>query len=513
MNSMSGNSGDSHRDGLEIDMDDDSDSDGDGDDLEEAITSNGGDRNRFFDAPRGTERGSGRVYAAVEVPEPDDETAPPDSGEPSEPVFLECVDTEWFWPTQRSGKSWLEVYRAAPLSVLELTSYPLPPFPDGAQPGDVAWFEFGYDYSSGRDANARVYTSLYSPGAPVKVAFHEPRNWNWAGDGPMGGNGWLTAGMKQTSQDPASRGSAHLRRLLRKLKRSAGVAVYDVGQGNCQALLDEGRHVPLMYVDFGGGVLYNLKTFPKDFRGFCFTSQPLIALSHWDWDHWSSAYRFPRALDMEWVAPSVPHKPIQQAFAADLYARGRLHVWDSSWPSELRGGSMRIERCTGRTTNDSGLAVTLYSGALRSRNCLLPGDAGYKYIPSVAAAEKFSALCMSHHGGRLHSASYPLPKRNAIAVNSSGPRNSYKHPLFATLVSHLDARWPMPAQTGFSGQRPCHVFLPWGKEPHLFHGGCHGDMCSVAIAEIAPHCASISVLAHPTPSKAKAKTAMTLVSA
>ena len=133
MNSMSGNSGDSHRDELEIDMDDDGDSDGDGDDLEEAITSNGGDRNRFFDAPRGNERGSGRVYAAVEVPEPDDETAPPGSDEPSEPVLLECVDTEWFWPTQRSGKSWLDVYRAAPLSVLELTSYPLPPFPDGAQ--------------------------------------------------------------------------------------------------------------------------------------------------------------------------------------------------------------------------------------------------------------------------------------------------------------------------------------------------------------------------------------------
>lgn len=451
-----------------------------------------GGANRFFLPPDGERRGSGRVFAAFEVPEPEGDGAPNAADDDGEPLLFECLDTNWFWNTQSGAHTWLDLYRDAPLSVLELTSFPMPPFPEGAEPGDTAWFEFGYAYSSASESNGRIYTSLYGQGDPVKVGYYEPRSLDWAGSGPMGRNGWLAGTPRFAASQAQLSDAKSFRRLLRRLGKSFGVAAYDVGQGNCQALLHENGHQPLMYVDLGGGVLFNESTFPKDHRGFCFSTTPGILLSHWDWDHWSSAYRFPRALDMEWLAPPVPHKPIQQAFAADLYTRGRLQIWDSSWPSEVRGGGVRIERCTGRTSNDSGLAVTLYSRRAGGRSCLFPGDADYRFIPSVATSERFNALCMTHHGGRLHSASYPTPKRSPAALLSSGARNTYGHPLLGTLAAHLDAGWPLPVPTGFSGQRPCHVLLPWGKLPHLFHGDCPVGECETAIVRMAPAHPSIS---------------------
>jgi hypothetical protein len=223
----------------------------------------------------------------------------------------------------------------------------------------------------------------------------------------------------------------------------------------------------------------------------------MIILSHWDWDHWSSAYRYDEALSVQWLCPPVPMKPIQQAFAADLYIRGSLILWDHTWPAELREGCVRIERCTGKTSNDSGLAVTLFAGLKSQRNCLLPGDAAYAHIPSVLSGTAFNALCMTHHGGRLHSPVYPAVKRGGASALSVGPRNTYKHPLFQTLTWHSEKGWKFPTCTGFSGQRPCHVLLPWGKQPYVFQGGCHANQCGVAIAKVIPEMNAVLRFAKP----------------
>lgn len=458
-------------------------------------------RNRFFDPPggRGDEGDGpkkGRVYAAIEVPEQDDEPNQENGpSAPDEPVLLECVDTSWFSSMQWSsnGLMWTDIYRKAPLSVLELTGYPLPPFPEGAQPGDIAWFEFGYEPAGPSSSDARIYTNLYTDGAAVRITFHEPRSMGWQGSGPMGANGWLAQAISARPDDSGSQEA--LRRLLRGIDSKGGVAVYDVGQGSCQAALESDLHLPALYVDFGGGVLTNRKTFPDEFAGFCFSRRPMVVLSHWDWDHWSSAYLDEDALSVPWLAPPVPTKPIQQAFAADLYVRGFLHLWDHTWPAEIREGAVRIERCTGRTSNDSGLAVTLHAGPRSRRNCLLPGDAAYAFIPSVLGGSSFNALCMTHHGGKLHSSVYPKAKRGGASALSAGLRNSYKHPLFHTVASHLEEGWKFPTGTGLSGQRPCHVLLPWGRQPHVFQGGCHADKCSVAIADMAPSCGRVHRLA------------------
>ena len=465
-----------------------------------------GSRNRFFEPPGdGEEPRKGRVYAAIEVPEPENDFTR-NQGQEAEPqpVMLECVDTSWFHSMQsnENGLLWTDIYQDAPLSVLELTNYPLPQFPEGAQPGDIAWYEFGYESASSTESDARHYTSLFSDGATVKISFHEPRALGWQGKGPMGSSGWLSQAIAKLPPD--FQGLEMLRKKLAAVDCSGGVAIYDVGQGACQAALDDELHLPQMYVDFGGGVLVNRKTFPDELVGFCFTRRPIIVLSHWDWDHWSSAYRQEASMSAPWFAPPVPMKPIQQAFAAELFARKSLHIWDTTWPAEIVGGPVRIERCTGRTINDSGLAVTLRRSAASTRNCLLPGDAAYACIPSVAGGASFNSLCMTHHGGRLHSTVYPKPKRGGSSTLSAGPRNSYKHPLFHTLATHLEVGWKFPIATALTGQRPSHVLVPWGSQPHAFQGGCHGHECSVAIAAVVPKYGTVLKMANAnTPRKAR----------
>jgi beta-lactamase superfamily II metal-dependent hydrolase len=206
-----------------------------------------------------------------------------------------------------------------------------------------------------------------------------------------------------------------------------------------------------------------------------------IILSHWDWDHWSSVSRFPSLLESDWIAPLPPEKPIQQALAWILLGLGRLSLWLPGQPDRYRAKNLLLERCTGKTTNDSGIAVTLLGGSRQSKRCLLPGDAGYQHIPSVLAGARFNALSMTHHGGRLHSKLVPTPRRGAIAACSVGAGNSYKHPFWETVEAHREEGWPTPIPTGFFGHRPSHVFLPWEGKPTVVAGSCgFSPECSVA---------------------------------
>jgi len=429
----------------------------------------------------------GRVYGAFEVPSLSEEGMQVDPDDIAESATFECVDMSWFHRNQRPEVEWLDVFRDAPLSILQLDSFPMPPLPPQSVPGDIVWFEFGYSPAGVGESNGRIYKNLFSEGTSVRINYYEPREpAQFPGNGPFGLKGWLdTSYVSHWGSVPRGPGP-RLQKFLAEAHESAGVAVYDVGQGSCQALIDKKLHIPLIYVDFGGGVKGNSKTFPEALRGFCLTYEPPVVLTHWDYDHWSSALRFPRALNTEWFAPMPPGMPIQRAFAAELHIRHNLYLWPEGSVPLIRGKNVLLERCTGTGTNDSGIAATFYATKLRRRNCLIPGDADYRYIPSVIAKERFNSLCLTHHGGRLHSKYYPIPKRGATSANSSGPRNSYKHPLFNSLTKHFDSGWGAPAQTGFSGQRPCHVLLPWGKQSLLFQGGCHGGECSVAPTKMAP---------------------------
>ncbi|WAG27185.1 hypothetical protein EEA47_12910 [Vibrio alginolyticus] len=194
-------------------------------------------KNKFFAPPDqedGEPRRKGRVYAAIEVPELDDGFQP----YKTEPIYLECVDTSWFHSFKESekGQHWSKLLQAAPLSVLELTSYNLPPFPEDSKPGDIAWFEFGYEPATILESDARIYTNLLSDGATVRISFHEPRPIGWEKEGRIGEIAQALAIYNSSSSD--------LKERLARISTAGGVAFYDVGQGACQAAIDDEMLIP-----------------------------------------------------------------------------------------------------------------------------------------------------------------------------------------------------------------------------------------------------------------------------
>lgn len=114
------------------------------------------------------------------------------------------------------------------------------------------------------------------------------------------------------------------------------VAIYDVGQGAATALLSHG--VPVLYFDLGGSAIGNWRSFPESLRQFCMTAKPPVVLSHWDWDHWSSALRDLRSLERPWILPiqdgSGDLGAVHSRFLAMLRAYGaNIHWWHYGTPA------------------------------------------------------------------------------------------------------------------------------------------------------------------------------------
>lgn len=256
-------------------------------------------------------------------------------------------------------------------------------------------------------------------------------------------------------------------------RRGDAVAVYDVGQGNCNAILM--HHIPQLYFDLGGGVLDHASTFPSALQSFCFTERPAIVLSHWDWDHWSSAYRDPRAFKHYWIVPRQEFGAIHAACAARIGAN--LLFWPSN-TTALGAGSIRIEKCTsrGKNRNHTGLALTVSDG---NHTILLPGDARYTAFPSGRpGAGAALSVVAPHHGADMRSAHVPptTGQPESRVAYSCGNPNRYGHPWKAVEL-HADAGWSRMLRTDArrSG-KPAHIGLEFPGRPL-------GAPCSVPCGE------------------------------
>ncbi len=277
------------------------------------------------------------------------------------------------------------------------------------------------------------------------------------------------------------------------------VAVYDVGQGNCNAICDR---TPLVYFDFGGGVLGNTHTFPAAQARWCLAHSPPVVLSHWDWDHWSSAtLRFQAALRLTWIVPrQQPLGAVHKTFAHSVSTTGRLLVWPSTLPT-LTSGQLTVLRCTGRGRNHSGLAMSVTDTSAPAFSMLLTGDARYTAIPGVNAMKNLTAVIVPHHGADMRSRVVPscaVGCPNPRAAYSFGRGNGFSHPRVVTQQSHDRAGW---RHAGISGppdlaretanrsiQGLGHVALHWHPAPPpplpCRGGGCPGGgSCDLAIQQ------------------------------
>lgn len=277
------------------------------------------------------------------------------------------------------------------------------------------------------------------------------------------------------------------------------VFVLDVGQGAANALVTSAGEV-VGYVDLGAGVLRDAGTWPKSMRGICLCHRPKVILTHWHYDHFEAANIYPAAQQLTWIAPFQRLGPgPQSAMASSITgAGGTLMVWNGS--GMLSAGQIVLERCTGPVGNQNRTGISVWvRGPVGRDPILLPGDAGYIDVPTLAAGQMMEgagkaveALAVAHHGGR--SPGRPPAKSGGgipRAALSYGHTNGYGHPLKSALTGLTASGWGIGHPTaglderrtedrpgGAGGAGLGHIRLNWagGSGPaHSCACGCTLD--------------------------------------
>ena len=300
--------------------------------------------------------------------------------------------------------------------------------PDDSEFDQGSWHQLDLDYENG--GPALVYASLGAIGRPAYVRRFQPVPDQKAAD--------LSAAF---SLDDYIASSMDIEAALSRVRTITHITVYDVGQGSASGL-NSAIGAPELYFDFGGGVLVHKPTFPTALTGFCFSQNPTVVLSHWDWDHWSSADLFQASTQLTWIAPNQKLGAIHATFGALIVANGKLLIWPTHLAAaQNHTGSVRIVRCTGAGRNHSGLAAEVH-GPNGELPILLTGDARYSAIPG-AQANRYSSIVVPHHGADMKLAAVPsCPTHpNGRLVYSCGQPNNFGHPRAITKQNHAAAGW------------------------------------------------------------------------
>lgn len=241
------------------------------------------------------------------------------------------------------------------------------------------------------------------------------------------------------------------------------LAVYDVGQGNANALLSTKRYrepgVPTHYYDLGAGVYRNKHTTPHPLA-FCFTKKPSIILSHWDADHWAGAYAvtvnnaYP-ALRCKWIAPLQAVGPLHIAFAIDVISNGGEFLIYTPHPGEIGNATLspyrriRFMLGNGRDRNGTGIVLAVEEpDNVPARSWLLTGDCDYLHFVKELKPLPPVGLVAPHHGANLDSKS-PVPtppggvtyKRLAYSFGPGNKHGTVQHPTSQGVTLHNSADW------------------------------------------------------------------------
>lgn len=257
------------------------------------------------------------------------------------------------------------------------------------------------------------------------------------------------------------------------------IAIYDVGQGNSNAVCNQ-QCQPLLYFDLGGGCYKNKKTYPTALN-FCFTHAPCIILSHWDMDHFQTAQMNSHYRSKDWIVPRQKLGPVHLKFYRSI--TGMRLIWPASLPS-LAFCWGEIVVCTGPAgkKNHTGLsyAASINPMVNTIRDVLLPADAAYTYIPGAALRKNFDGLIATHHGAEFDTVNHPVPasKGQKANVYSFGKPNTYSHPRVPATTAHISSGWPHAERKNtWAG----HIAL--ADNPGSLTLGCAAGHCDLAIVQ------------------------------
>jgi hypothetical protein len=267
------------------------------------------------------------------------------------------------------------------------------------------------------------------------------------------------------------------------------VAVYDVGQGSCSALIAHGA--PVLYFDLGAGSLNGRGSRPSNLGRLC-PSPHTIVISHWHVDHWALAKQGGTGLlERTWIVPRQPLGAASATLLGLIRRHGRALV--RSHDPTLYEGAVSLHSCTGTSLNDSGQAMVVRDRR-GGRPIVLPGDARYSRIEDLP--REAHALVVAHHGGwtgaraeeipapELDDAGGPDPA--ASLAYSFGYDNSYRHPSPESEREHTAAGWGAVTQLRTGERTPVtsrdheHSHLYWSSTAPPVRLRCGGAGCDLA---------------------------------
>lgn len=276
-------------------------------------------------------------------------------------------------------------------------------------------------------------------------------------------------------RSPASFIAGVLDIALRK-SGTLAVAAYDVGQGNCNAIVDRYEH-PRVFFDLGWPPNFHAHTRPPCQPAF-FCCDPLtvapVVLSHWDMDHWcyaiarsqynpaslTTTHRWNKeALKRFWIAraPEVTQHqigPLARSFYDALKKQYLLPGVSAMllWPDKCQrihfsdGWLEACEPTAGlkRDRNNTGLAMFVRPQG-KGPAILMTGDADFPSIPSLTSNKRLQLAGMvgPHHGSRITLNSVPKPMKGSPEklVLSVGNGNSYDHPRQGSINEYQKIGW------------------------------------------------------------------------
>ena len=413
------------------------------------------------------------VYARVDQTEPVD-----DAGDAPSLVLLDCIDADWLDENANradhlSDPGFEEADRW--ISVIEISSDRLG---GAAKDSDelAEWYRLELGDPDGGAVADQFHNLFQDPNerGVIDVRPVTPRESKMLGE---------LAGWQSIEETPRP----DIEEIMNRIAPVDAVAIYDVGQGAATALLSCG--VPTLYFDLGGSAIGNWRSFPESLRQFCMTAKPPVVLSHWDWDHWSSALRDLRALERPWILPIQDGAgdlgAVHARFLAMLKASGTdICWWHYGTPAiALPRTGVTLFQAQGprKSRNESGLALSI---AQNGREVLLPGDASLEYV--CPSASSLDYLMVPHHGGRSSLGTIPSPndRRRSHLVYSYGIGNSYLHPLPRT-VRTLRRSWKKNAHTALrdtSGLGHVGIDLMARSKPSKLPP-CGNCMCQLGIRQ------------------------------
>lgn len=214
------------------------------------------------------------------------------------------------------------------------------------------------------------------------------------------------------------------------------VVAIDVGQASCIAICSpEGEAHG--FFDVGYPINSNAKSAPAGIKLPPTAPNCFVLLSHWDYDHYSLAFRQEELKNLVWYAPgNLGVGPRAYKLSKEIRSLNAI-----AYGGSLTHPSLEIGWGTGPISNrnSSGICCLVRQG---KRSILLTADVSYSNIPSLLL-HNLDALSVPHHGGRSESA-IPIPKaasKQANAVVCGGKPNRYQHPCENYLMEHAKKGW------------------------------------------------------------------------